>query len=73
MEGVLKELGGTSTPPGGGQQGSTFDATTPEGQKSVLDTLNFRQRTLNLAPFPDFKSIPPNIVNDTIQSMGGAL
>ena len=73
MDGVLKELGGTSKPPGAGQQDSTLDVSTPEGQKKVLDTLNFTRRTLNLELFEDYNSIPPNIVNDTIQSMGGAL
>ena len=73
MEGVLKELGGTSTPPGGGQQGSTFDATTPEGQKKVLDAANFTRRTLKLELFEDFDSIPADTVREIVQGMGGAL
>tara|TARA_R110000772_G_scaffold266990_1_gene390215 strand:- start:13 stop:2889 length:2877 start_codon:yes stop_codon:yes gene_type:complete len=69
---VVSSISNTSTS-GGGQQGSTFDATTPEGQKSVLDTLNQRQEILGQPTFNNFGSIPQSMVDDTIQSMGGAL
>ena len=69
---VVSSISNTSTS-GGGQQGSTFDATTPEGQKSVLDTLNQRQKILGQPTFDNFGSIPQSMVDDTIQSMGGAL
>ena len=69
---VVSSISNTSTS-GGGQQGPTFDATTPEGQKSVLDTLNQRQKILGQPTFDNFGSIPQSMVDDTIQSMGGAL
>ena len=69
---VVSSISNTSTS-GGGQQGPTFDATTPEGQKSVLDTLNQRQEILGQPTFNNFGSIPQSMVDDTIQSMGGAL
>tara|TARA_R110000851_G_scaffold146665_1_gene286381 strand:+ start:198 stop:3074 length:2877 start_codon:yes stop_codon:yes gene_type:complete len=69
---VVSSISNTSTS-GGGQQGSTFDATTPEGQKKVLDAANFTRRTLKLELFEDFDSIPADTVREIVQGMGGAL
>ena len=69
---VVSSISNTSTS-GGGQQGSTFDATTPEGKEKVRTILNKRQEILGQPTFDNFGSIPQSMVDDTIQSMGGAL
>ena len=69
---VVSSISNTSTS-GGGQQGSTFDATTPEGKEKVRTILNKRQEILGQPTFDNFDSIPQSMVDDTIQSMGGAL